>query len=291
MRVDAGFVVGDEVSSFYDPMIAKLIVRGPDRITAIQKLHSALESYEIAGVVTNIDFIKRVCENEAFVSGDVETGFIKMYERELLKESPTPPEIFAQVALAVLAKGVTDKSYMDSAMNAAAVGFTDSFQNRQFHFKSGSQNADQETQDTTVEVYQIGNQSYNVKVGDQVFKDIRSTWKGAISTLTSFFPHTRFDTRIIFEDTKVTVFSHGSQYILQIASPKWMEKALGVKDLTHSVLAPMPCKVLRVDVNEGDEVKKDQALVVIESMKMETVIRSPRDGVVVKIVHKQGVSA
>lgn len=71
---------------------------------------------------------------------------------------------------------------------------------------------------------------------------------------------------------------------------KWLEKALGIKDVTNSVIAPMPCKILRVDVAEGDEVVKDQSLVVIESMKMETVIRSPQKGVVRKVVHKKGVS-
>jgi len=50
----------------------------------------------------------------------------------------------------------------------------------------------------------------------------------------------------------------------------------------------MPCKVLRNEVKEGDEVEKNQALVVIESMKMETVIRSPQKGVVAKLVHKEG---
>jgi 3-methylcrotonyl-CoA carboxylase alpha subunit len=54
------------------------------------------------------------------------------------------------------------------------------------------------------------------------------------------------------------------------------------------VLAPMPCKVLRVEVKEGQTVKRDQPLVVIESMKMETVIRSPVDGVVKRVVHGKG---
>jgi len=67
-----------------------------------------------------------------------------------------------------------------------------------------------------------------------------------------------------------------------------MEKALGIKDITNSVLAPMPCKVLRVMVSEGASVLRDQALVVIESMKMETTIRSPHDGIVSKVVHQQG---
>jgi 3-methylcrotonyl-CoA carboxylase alpha subunit len=61
-----------------------------------------------------------------------------------------------------------------------------------------------------------------------------------------------------------------------------------MKSTENSVLAPMPCKVLRVEVKEGQEVKKNQALVIIESMKMETVIRSPQDGKVSKVVHKAG---
>jgi 3-methylcrotonyl-CoA carboxylase alpha subunit len=68
-----------------------------------------------------------------------------------------------------------------------------------------------------------------------------------------------------------------------------MEKALGMKDVTNSVLAPMPCKVLRVEVKAGDVVEKDQPLVVIESMKMETVIRSPQKGTISKVVHQKGV--
>lgn len=57
----------------------------------------------------------------------------------------------------------------------------------------------------------------------------------------------------------------------------------------NSLLSPMPCKILRVDVKAGDVVKKDQPLLVIESMKMETVIRSPGEGLIVKrVVHSEG---
>ena len=70
--------------------------------------------------------------------------------------------------------------------------------------------------------------------------------------------------------------------------PAWAEKALGLKDVANSVLAPMPCKILRVEVEAGEWVKRGQALVVIESMKMETVIRSPQDGRVGRIVRGRG---
>ncbi|KAL9041313.1 MAG: hypothetical protein Q9214_004155, partial [Letrouitia sp. 1 TL-2023] len=92
VRVDAGFVAGDEVSSHYDPMIAKLIVQGETRESAIQKLHVALEDYEIAGPITNIEFLKRICQNPAFKAGEVETGFIGKWKDSLFKKEPVQPE-------------------------------------------------------------------------------------------------------------------------------------------------------------------------------------------------------
>jgi len=106
--------------------------------------------------------------------------------------------------------------------------------------------------------------------------------------LTSFYPHTRLATTFIRDEDRLTLFHLGRQHRLKLAMPEWTKKALGVKDVANSVLAPMPCKVLRVEVEEGQEVKKDQALVVIESMKMETVIRSPSHGIVKRIVHGKG---
>ena len=89
---------------------------------------------------------------------------------------------------------------------------------------------------------------------------------------------------------KLFIFQQGQQYRLESVAPHWLAEALGVKDAVHSVLAPMPCKILRVEVKSGDSVKKDDALVVIESMKMETTIRSPQDGSISRLVHQEGVS-
>jgi len=129
---------------------------------------------------------------------------------------------------------------------------------------------------------------FDVKVGDAICPDVKVEWDPATKTIVSWSAMSRLDARVVFDEDKVTLFQLGTQYRLQIARPKYIEKSLGVKDLTHSVLTPMPCKVLRVDVAEGAEVKKDQALVVIESMKMETVIMSPQDGTIKKVVHKAG---
>lgn len=64
VRIDTGVREGDTISTFYDPMISKLIVTGDDRPSAIQNLYNALENYKVVGLPTNIKFLKRVLLNE-----------------------------------------------------------------------------------------------------------------------------------------------------------------------------------------------------------------------------------
>ncbi|MCJ1399786.1 hypothetical protein MMC11_002989 [Xylographa trunciseda] len=287
VRVDAGFVAGDEVSSHYDPMIAKLIVRGQDRATALQKLSAALEQYEVAGPITNIEFLKRVCQHPAFIAGDVETGFIPKHREDLLRDVPPASEVYAQAAIGTVLKEIAVTADHVS-FNNGTPGFTAGFQKHVLRFMTSMDAGGGDVNEIEVEVSQNANERFNVKINDTSYSGVQSHWDRNNNMLTSFFPHTRLDTRLIFDDVEVAVFQQGIQHRLQYALPKWMEKALGIKDITNSVLAPMPCKVLRVMVSEGTSVLKDQALVVIESMKMETTIRSPQDGIVSKVVHQQG---
>src|SRR5205814_864832 len=73
-RVDTGVEPGAEISPWYDPMIAKLIVHGEDRASALARLISALGETQIAGVTTNVEFLRRVCESTAFAKAELDTG-------------------------------------------------------------------------------------------------------------------------------------------------------------------------------------------------------------------------
>ena len=283
--MDAGFVAGDEVSSHYDPMIAKLIVRGSTRETAIRKLHAALNEYEVAGPITNIEFLKRICQTPAFVAGDVETGLIAKHKAELFSRTQIDLEVYAQAAIGTL---IQESIFWQRRPNENTLGFTSSFQNRTFSFTPHYPDGDFDSSSIDVEVKELGRDLFDVSVEGVKFHHIKSMWNSTSAVLVSFFGHTRLESRLIADEGRVTIFQQGEQYRLQLATPKWIEKALGVKDIANSVLAPMPCKILRVEVKEGDRVTKNQVLVVIESMKMETTIRSPQDGVVSKVVHKEG---
>jgi 3-methylcrotonyl-CoA carboxylase alpha subunit len=291
VRIDAGFVAGDEVSSHYDPMIAKLIVQGPTREAAIQKLRAALEEYEVAGPITNIEFLKKICVSTDFIAGNVETGYIQKHHAELFTPEPPAPEVYAQAALGLALQEISSSNRdAFSGPPITAVGFGIGFQRREVHLVDIPADGTTNTQPVNVTIHQTAPSKFDITVGSQTYTNVTSTFSPSSNTLSTYFPHTRLSTTFIRDSDRLTLFQQGRQYRLQLASPKWAEKALGVKDVTNSVLAPMPCKVLRVEVKEGDEVKKDQPLVVIESMKMETVIRSPIDGIVERVVHKAGVS-
>ena len=104
VRIDTGVRQGDQISTFYDPMISKLIVWGKDRPEAIERLHQALDDYKVVGLPTNIKFMKRVLLNDTFKTGVFDTSFIQQNEKELLGDKPLTKEAdnkrFASIALA-----------------------------------------------------------------------------------------------------------------------------------------------------------------------------------------------
>ena len=77
IRVDSGFTVGNEVTHFYDPLLAKLIVYGENRETTIQRMQAALKDFIVHGVVTNIDFMQSVLAHEDFANGKVTTRWVE----------------------------------------------------------------------------------------------------------------------------------------------------------------------------------------------------------------------
>ncbi|CAM2069912.1 Acetyl-CoA carboxylase biotin carboxylase subunit [Sulfidibacter corallicola] len=76
VRVDSGVAQGDEISIYYDPMIAKLVVRGADRRTVCEKLRNALAEYGIHGVRTNIAFLLAILEEPHFLKGETRTDYL-----------------------------------------------------------------------------------------------------------------------------------------------------------------------------------------------------------------------
>ena len=95
VRVDAGFLAGDAVTHFYDPLLAKLIVRAENRDAAIQRMRIALQDFIIHGVTTNIDFMQSVLAHPDFAAGQVSTRWVEDHVREWAPAVPTEEALIA----------------------------------------------------------------------------------------------------------------------------------------------------------------------------------------------------
>lgn len=121
VRVETGVRDGDTVTSFYDPMIAKLVVRGDDRNSALQKTIRALEEYKVLGIPTNIEFMQKVLKNKDFIKGDFDTDFINKHRDTLLtviEETEVPPT-------QDLVNGVVSKILLENHEHMKQIKFKD----------------------------------------------------------------------------------------------------------------------------------------------------------------------
>ena len=103
IRVDYGVTEGEEISSAFDPMIAKLIAYGQDRATASRRLRQALEQTVILGPITNVDFLARVIGHSAFLDGRLHTGFLEQHKADLAAPPALPEQERLLMAIAALA--------------------------------------------------------------------------------------------------------------------------------------------------------------------------------------------
>jgi 3-methylcrotonyl-CoA carboxylase alpha subunit len=236
---------------------------------------SALKEYEVVGLSTNIEFLKKLCRSKAFIEGDVETGFIEKWRSELFQPRHTEDEIFVQAALALLGKEAGGVSEKRDTLHGATLGFGEAttLGERRFAFRVRDDAAEEEGDVVEVSLTQKSQSLFDAKVSrrganPQVLENIVSETKTPSTTrttLTTFYPATRIESTVIQDpayNEKVTIFQHGAKTELDLLSPAWLEKALGLKEAASSVVAPMPCKILKNEVSEGQEVEKGAPLVV-----------------------------
>ncbi|KAJ1945532.1 hypothetical protein EC988_005735, partial [Linderina pennispora] len=292
VRVETGVGAGDAISVYYDPMIAKLVVRGEDRQAALRVLRKALGEYEVVGLHTNIEFLKRLCESPDFVDGKVETGFINKHLDELFPKSAGPStQAIAQAALAsIIDTNLQFSSAGDGSPWAAGDLFRVNLQ--------GSQSvrlvANEQEFDITVTV--TGANAYAVQVknasGETIaaFADAQPAWVPQPSggQLQVVLDSRRCSSNVVFnsKDSSVTVFDYGKTATFTVPRPQFLDSAAEAGP--GSVTAPMSCKIVQVLVEPGAEVAQDTPLVVLEAMKMEHVIKAPKAGKVVDVYYKVG---
>jgi 3-methylcrotonyl-CoA carboxylase alpha subunit len=258
LRIETGVRQGDAISPFYDPMIAKLVVKASSRPAALTALTQALEETEIAGSTANIPFLVALACDADFFAGDVDTGLIAR-KQAALTILPGPSRQIAALA-AIAASGARRPADAADPWEALA-GYA------HFHpvekrtvLKSGG-----ETLPARVSARRDGRHQVAFEDGETLLIDRAH----ADAARTARWPG------------HVTVFDGPVGHNFTVPDPfEAAEEAAAGGD---TLRAPMPGLVKIVRAAAGDAVRKGQALLVLEAMKMEHAIAAPHDGTIEEI--------
>ncbi len=268
--VDSGVESGGEVSMHYDPMIAKLIAWGEDRDDAHARLLRSLEGLSVQGVKTNRGFLARLLRHPAYREGALHTGFIDEHLSDALAE----PVDTARRSLCAL--GATLASHLTRrAADPFLPGVVTGYRNNRF--------AEQHVE------YVDGPRVEYRDLGDGRFLHAGASWSVVNWSAPALVLEAPDGQRERLRVTQVddTFFVHsrlGSEVLTE--SPRFPQPQDPA--LKGGFMAPMPGKVVKVNVKAGDVVKAGQTLLVLEAMKMEQATRSPTDGVVKSVAVREG---
>ena len=277
-RIDTGVRQGDDVSMFYDPMIAKIIVHGETRDEAIENLQTALADTRVAGLNSNVDFLRRVADNDAFAAGDVHTGFIDQHLGDLVPaaDDVPPAEVMLAGALTLLrqeqdalVKHNGDASPWD-AMDGWRVGGRAS---RTLSFDvAGATHA-------VTARYGAGadGAGFTMTLGDTRY-DVDGALEPFDDELSVVIDGRNATVHVVTRDDVLTVITADRHWPLGLVDVHAFDEAGadGAVDIT----APMPGKIIAVQVEKGANVKKGDALVTLEAMKMEHALSAAADAVI-----------
>jgi 3-methylcrotonyl-CoA carboxylase alpha subunit len=265
-RVDSGVAEGDEVSPFYDPMLAKLIAWGETREEARQRLLAMLDETAVGGFRTNLAFLRRVLAHPAFAAAELDTGFIARHQEQLLPAPAALPQAFWQMAGEAFRQSEAERVRGDdphspwnrnSGWRAGLPSETD------LHLTCGGERHVIRLRGTaaspillkgeriTLEQDGLRRQHLAIRRGETLYLE----WDGELRSVERVDP---------IEEVEASHAHHGG------------------------LTAPMNGSIVRVLVEAGQQVEAGTALVVLEAMKMEHSIRAPHAGVVKALYCDEG---
>lgn len=259
-RIDTGVRQGDEISPFYDPMIAKITVHGADRSSALAKLEGAISETELVGTTTNLGFLRALTRHEGFAAGDVDTGLIAR-DLDTLTEVASPCSRTKALA-AVVALDLQQDTQLQGFSLWSPLAWIARLSDEGTEFSAQVQKAENGSFDVT-----IGDTNHNIDLSD----GIRVDDEKIAATYWS-------------DDERVAVF-WGNTYHFDRIDPLQQTKGAEVSDAT---IAPMPGLVKDVFVSVGDMVEEGDALLILEAMKMEHRMTASRTGRVAEVTVAQG---
>ena len=274
VRVDTGIREGSEVSMFYDPMIAKLITHGENRDSAIENMTNAIDQYVIDGLSHNLNFLSSIMQNKTFRSGYTTTDFIEQeysdgFQGEVINEKEY--EIYASILSGcyMLDQMKLDPFYenekkyvikfedksIDNIIQKDGDGFLVQINNNQYHLSLSMQSNDPRV------ICSIDDQKMVLQIRKRLPR-YELVHKGKVA---------------------LALISEQRLADLNELMPKKIPQ-----DMSKFLLSPMPGLLIKVCVDEGQEVKAGEELAVVEAMKMENSLRASKDLKIKSILGSEG---
>jgi len=284
-RLESGVEEGDEVSPYYDPMIAKYIQHGETREEAIRKLKHGLDAFVIKGIAHNITFLRSILGQRDFVDGRINTNFIEdTYEGGFQASCIPPHEVDHFMAIAAGLQHIATKS--TSASYWALIEGT------------GVRELIVHPRETVIGSKRDTRYRHRLEISTPKGKNkqkLSLLWSGG-EHLCSVWAKNEVDPSFVqVEKTaqgwtlgcrgyRLTIGVYPAHYKVHIG----VSKVLEGQERTELIESPMPGHLIQVNVLDGEKIKKGQVVAVIEAMKMENLIRSPIDGYVERVFVREG---
>ncbi len=285
VRNDTGVFEGGEISMYYDPMIAKLCTWAPTRLEAIEHMRDALDGFELEGIGHNLPFLSAVMDHDIFIKGEMTTAFIEEQYPEGFEGVELSEDALRNIAASCAAmhrvaeiRRTRVSGRMDNHERRVGKDWVVTLQGQEFV--------------TTIEADPMGS-TVHFEGGGKV--RVASDWTPGDQLAKLDVD----DGRLVLKVGKISggfrIRSRGADLKVHVRSPRQAElaKLMPEKiapDTSKLLLCPMPGLVVKINVEEGEEVQEGQALCTIEAMKMENILRAEKKGTVSKINASAGDS-
>ena len=284
VRVDTGVREGDEVSVYYDPMIAKLVVWGESREIALKRLIHALNNYYIEGLSTNISFLKRVASHDAFQNAELTTTFIDKHSDSLFTSEN---ERFSQSILPVMTLLTILKrpSHLsESDKSSAPWQKSGPWRCNSQHRETIDLLVKNEVISVTVtysndELLQI----FKMQIGQNEFTVEGVVNENQIRTIVNGHKTSHVFSAV---NGEYTLFNKDTHISFSVVPPSLGEEQNSDSDA--ALEAPMNGTIVALLVEPNAPVEKGQPILVMEAMKMEHTITAPQDGAVESFFYQPG---
>ncbi len=268
VRIDTGIAAGDEISPFYDPMIAKLIVHDDNREAALGRLSKALQQFHLAGFSCNVNFLHNLANHPTFQAGAPDTHFIEDQGAQLVakdEQQHTLATVIAAFAYMSTLKGNSASPWQQLTgfmLNSAAltkIPFTD----------------------VAVQAEKCAD-GFKINLNSVDYTSSGTVENGLARLVIN---GEKVVAHVIQTDTHITVMYNAQQTVIELIDKHYISEH---ESDALPLAAPLNGTVVKHLVAVGSEVVKGDAVVIIEAMKMEYTLNAPHDGVLTSYCFGEG---